>query len=382
MQPPVKERLGLVPAPYSTAEGRSDTGLMARSMMYLFAAGAAVTSVSLVLTPAGGAPPRIAATGACALALAVFVLLAYDRIPVWGFDALLGSGTVLVAWGVYASGDPTSPYAMFYFWIAIYAFYFLSRARASLQMAFIAAAYLGVLISHGQLRTTPVLHWALVTTILVVAGGFIGVQREHLERLIDRLTDAARTDSLTGLLNRRGFEELFATELERARRSDRPLSVIICDLDAFKSVNDRFGHAAGDLALEKLSAILRRTKRRVDTAARIGGEEFAVIAPDSDQHAAYILAERMRREVRERFADEPYALTLSVGLASYPRHGESSDALIEAADEALYAAKKLGRNRTVVFSAEINETLLASVPGPASRFGRGDSPSPLPLADD
>ena len=381
MHPPIKERLGLATAPYPTAEGRSDAGLMARSMMYLFAAGAAVTSASLVLAPAGGAPLRTAAMGASALVLALFVLLAYDRIPVWGFEAMLAAGTLLVASAVYGSGDPASPFATFYFWIAIYAFYFLSRARAVLQMALIGAAYLAVLFTHGELHATPILHWAVVTSVLVVAGAFIGVQRAHLERLIDRLSDAARTDSLTGLVNRRGFEELFATELERARRTGRPLSVIICDLDAFKSVNDRFGHAAGDHALEKLSTILQRTKRRIDTAARIGGEEFAVIAPDSDQHAAYILAERMRREVRERFATEPYALTLSIGLATYPRHGAWPDALIGAADEALYAAKKLGRNRTVVFSSEIAETLLGPAAPAGPRFER-ESSAPVALGDD
>ncbi len=376
MHPPIKERLGLTAAPYPTAEGRSDAGLMARSMMYLFAAGAAVTPVSLVLAPAGGGPLRSAAMGLSALTLALFVLIAYERIPVWGFEAMLAAGTLLVASGTYATGDPAGPYTMFYFWIAIYAFYFLSRARASFQMALIAVASLAALVIHGELAATPFLHWALVTGVLVIAGAFIGVQRSHLERLIDRLSDAARTDSLTGLVNRRGFEELFAIELERARRTGRPLSVIICDLDAFKAVNDRYGHAAGDHALEKLSVILQRTKRRVDTAARVGGEEFAIIAPDSDQHAAYILAERMRREVRERFATEPYALTLSIGLATYPRHGASSDALIGAADEALYAAKKLGRNRTVVFSSEIAETLLA----PAAAGPRFERPGRAPVA--
>src|SRR5207247_8076749 len=129
------------------------------------------------------------------------------------------------------------------------------------------------------------------------------------------------------------------TELERARRSGRPLSVIVGDLDGFKAINDRFGHAAGDHALEKLSQILQTVKRRIDTAARIGGEEFAVIAPESDHHAGYILAERMRREVRETFAHDPHQLTISLGVATFPRHGATAAALIAVGDEALYGAK-------------------------------------------
>jgi len=262
---------------------------------------------------------------------------------------------------------------MFYFWIAIYSFYFLNRARASIQMAFIGLAYAAVLLFNGDIGTTPVIHWAFVTCTLVVAGAFIGAQRGHVDRLIERLSSAARTDSLTGLLNRRGFEELFETELERARRSGRPLSVIVGDLDGFKAINDRFGHAAGDHVLEKLSQILQTVKRRIDTAARIGGEEFAVIAPESDHHAGYILAERMRREVRETFARDPHQLTISLGVATFPRHGATAEALIAGGDEALYAAKKLGRDRSVVYNPEISETLMAATGHPTPRSERHSS---------
>jgi two-component system, cell cycle response regulator len=379
MQPPIRERLGWHEASRTPAEGRADRAVMARSMMYLFAAGGAVTLISLVLATSSD-EPRLAITGAAAFGIAALVLVVYDRIPIWGFQALLVCGTVLVEWAIYASGDTTSPYAMFYFWIAIYSFYFLSRFRASLQMAFIGLAYLAVLLSNGDVQTAPVIHWAFVTCILVVAGAFIGVQREHVQRLIDKLSSAARTDSLTGLVNRRGFEELFETELERARRSGRPLSVIVGDLDGFKLINDRFGHAAGDRALEKLSTILQNAKRRVDTAARIGGEEFAVIAPDSDHHAAYILAERMRRDVRETFAHDALPLTISLGVATFPLHGATAEALIAGGDEALYAAKKLGRDRTVVYNPEIADTLMVAT-GQSTPRSERHSPTVLALAE-
>jgi diguanylate cyclase (GGDEF)-like protein/putative nucleotidyltransferase with HDIG domain len=359
MRPPIRERLGWGDQSHPAAEGRYDRAVMARSLMYLFGAGGTVAFVSLS-TAAASDDARLAISGACSFGIAVILLCAYRRVPLWGFQVFLACGTVLVEWTIYASGDATSPYATFYFWIAIYSFYFLTRWRAALQMAFIGVAYSAALLSGDGLSTAPVIHWVLVTCTLVVAGAFIGVQRAHVERLIDRLSSAARTDSLTGLVNRRGFEELFETELERARRSDRPLSVIVGDLDGFKAINDRFGHGAGDRALEKLSHILQSAKRRIDTAARIGGEEFAVIAPDSDHHAAYILAERMRRQVRETFAQGAFPVTISLGVATFPKHGVTAESLITGADEALYAAKKLGRDRTVVFNPEIAETLMVT----------------------
>jgi diguanylate cyclase (GGDEF)-like protein/putative nucleotidyltransferase with HDIG domain len=379
MQVTIRERLGLRRPAHSAADARTDRGVMARSLMYLFAAGGIVALVSLAVG-ATQDEARIAVTGAAAFAIAALLLVAYERVPVWGFQVLLGCGTVLVEWAIFASGDTTSPYAMFYVWIAIYSFYFLTRFRAWLQMAFIGLAYSAVLVSSGDIETTPVIHWAFVTSTLVVAGAFIGVQRGHVERLINRLSNAARTDSLTGLVNRRGFEELFEIELERARRSGRPLSVIVGDLDGFKAINDRFGHAAGDRALEKLSEILQGVKRRIDTAARVGGEEFAVIAPDSDHHAAYILAERMRREVRDTFTGDQLPLTISLGVATFPRHGSSAELLIGGADEALYAAKKLGRDRTVVYNPEIAETLMVATGNGTPRSER-HSATVLALAE-
>jgi diguanylate cyclase (GGDEF)-like protein len=372
MGPSIQERVGWLKPSHSAADARTDRAVMARSLMYLFAAGGAVTLVSLLIATAHD-ETRIAITGASAFAIAAILLAGYDRIPVWGFQLLLGAGTALVEWAIYASGDTTSPYAMFYFWIAIYSFYFLSRWRAALQMGFIGLAYSAGLLTGGDIGTAPVIHWAFVTSTLVVAGAFIGVQRSHVDRLIDRLSSAARTDSLTGLLNRRGFEELFETELERARRGDRALSVIVGDLDGFKAINDRFGHAAGDRALERLSQILQSVKRRIDTAARVGGEEFAVIAPDSDHHAAYILAERMRREVADTFTGEQLPLTISLGVATFPRHGATAESLIGGADEALYAAKKLGRDRTVVYNPEIAETLMVATGHSTPRTERHSS---------
>src|SRR5438874_1874575 len=145
--------------------------------------------------------------------------------------------------------------------------------------------------------------WLLLFGVVVVIALMLAVLRERVNRLIARLADAARTDPLTGLLNRRGFQELMEVETERALRSSRPLAILVGDLDHFKHLNDRFGHAAGDLALKRFGEIASSASRRIDAVARIGGEEFALLLPDTEQHAAYLLAERLRRAVKEPGVD-------------------------------------------------------------------------------
>jgi diguanylate cyclase (GGDEF)-like protein len=385
MVPPLRERLGLAAAPEqpaaAVAEARPDTGLMARSLMYLFAIGGAVTLLSLLVSGPQAEVPRIALTAGCAFGVALLLLISYDRTPGWAFDALLACGTVLIEWTVWASGDSTSSYAMLFFWNAIYAFYFLPQWRAGIQLGVIVLAYAAVLALNRDGSTTTVIHWAITNGALIVAGALIGIQRAHTRRVVRRLADDARRDTLTGLLNRRGFEELFENELERARRTDGQLSVIVADLDRFKWLNDQFGHPAGDAALQRVAQIFETAKRRIDTVARIGGEEFAVVVPSSDHHAAYILAERMRREVRETFAGEPHTLTVSLGIATFGPHGVSSEALILGADEALYAAKRLGRDRTVVYSEDISGTLLVVDGQPADGDAQLHRSTVLALAE-
>jgi diguanylate cyclase (GGDEF)-like protein len=369
MVPPLRERLGLSDAPdqspAAVAEARPDTGLMARSLMYLFAVGGAVTLLSLAFSGPEVEVARVSVTAVCAFGIALLLFVSYDRTPGWAFDALLAMGTVLIEWTVWASGDSTSSYAMLFFWNAIYAFYFLPQWRAVVQLGVIVAAYGAVLALARDATSTAVIHWAVTNGALIVAGALIGMQRAHTRRVVRRLADDARRDTLTGLLNRRGFEELFDTELERARRTNGQLAVIVADLDRFKGLNDRFGHPAGDAALARVGQILQTAKRRIDVAARIGGEEFAVILPSSDHHAAYILAERMRREVRQTFASDPSGLTVSLGVACFGIHGTSTDALVKNADQALYAAKRLGRDRSVVYSEDIAGALLAVEGQPA-----------------
>jgi diguanylate cyclase (GGDEF)-like protein len=162
----------------------------------------------------------------------------------------------------------------------------------------------------------------------------------------------ASTDTLTGLSNRRAFFTAFEQALALANRHARPLSILIADIDHFKAVNDTFGHQAGDTVLVHFSRLVAHTLRASDFAARIGGEEFAVLLPETDEDGAYRLADRMRIMVSENvcFHDQrPIHITVSVGLACYtgPEPGQKfgCDAFLRLADDALYRSKREGRNR-------------------------------------
>ncbi len=203
-----------------------------------------------------------------------------------------------------------------------------------------------------------------VPTVCALALAFVALRLHgRVRQLRDRISDATRSDPLTGLLNRRAFEELLELELERARRSGRPLSIIIGDLDGFAAVNEKLGHGAGDDALLVLAQDLAKWKRRVDQAARIGGEEFALLVPDTDERGAFILAERLRRAAHRSFSELAVPLTISFGVASQPEHGHDVAGLLRAADQAMMAAKELGRDRSVIYSAEVARMLLMDAGG-------------------
>jgi diguanylate cyclase (GGDEF)-like protein len=160
------------------------------------------------------------------------------------------------------------------------------------------------------------------------------------------------TDGLTGLFNHREFYQALRRELERARRYRHTLSLLIIDVDDFKQFNDRYGHPAGDSALRRVAELLKRCARTTDILSRYGGEEFAVILPESTPAGALMVAERMKTEVgghnfipNSRY---PVHLTVSIGIYSTEDGGVSEDQMVSLADEAAYLAKKSGKNRVVV----------------------------------
>ena len=171
--------------------------------------------------------------------------------------------------------------------------------------------------------------------------------RKNLEQ---RLTELSRRDPLTGAANRRFFLERAEEEFARARRYDKPLSLIMFDIDNFKQVNDRHGHATGDRILQNLNDTLSAELREMDLLGRLGGDEFAVLIPETNLQGAYDVAERLRRVIAEQHVSDgrkPVEYTLSLGVATVAPGDTSVELAVHRADLALYASKNDGRNRVM-----------------------------------
>lgn len=200
---------------------------------------------------------------------------------------------------------------------------------------------------------------------------------EQVQRQADELLRVSRTDALTELDNRRYLEERLEEAFEYARRLSEPFALVMCDLDKFKSVNDTYGHQAGDVVLQQFADVLRGQVREIDRIGRYGGEEFIILLPGTTLDAAAHFAERVRQAVEAHtftFPDGTLRRTLSAGVAAWPhpRLG-TSDALVKAADDAMYVAKETGRNRVIRFaSPEFNAHTHAGQDGEYSGvLGRG-----------
>jgi diguanylate cyclase (GGDEF)-like protein len=190
-------------------------------------------------------------------------------------------------------------------------------------------------------------------------------ERDNLERVVaertgalqelnSRLERLAVTDGLTGVYNHRRFQEALSTELLRCDRHQRPMGVLMVDVDFFKRVNDAMGHPAGDELLRRLAIALGQDLRQTDLIARYGGEEFAVILPETTKAEALQVGERMRASVETSVNTErvwPMKITVSIGVASFPEDGKTGEQLLVAADQAMYQAKRQGRNLVVGWKA-------------------------------
>jgi diguanylate cyclase (GGDEF)-like protein len=194
--------------------------------------------------------------------------------------------------------------------------------------------------------------WRQSQTLLAVSVATQGALAVASLRLRESLRDQSIRDPLTGLFNRRFMQESLDRELQRARRKERALAVIFIDIDHFKRFNDIFGHDAGDAVLRSFADLLRSFFRGDDVLCRYGGEEFALILPESDEQDAALRMNEFRQIVKgltvlhESRPLDP--ITVSVGIAAFPTHGSSIESLLRTADQALYVSKAEGRDRVSI----------------------------------
>jgi diguanylate cyclase (GGDEF)-like protein len=250
--------------------------------------------------------------------------------------------TVLVTLTAATSEVSATSEMMLFLLPAVFGACFLPMALSLCALGLCSAAY-GWLVSRQLSVENGLIWWSSATIVLASATTTVAVLRRELTATLRELGGLARCDPLTGLLNRRSFDELLVHELERCERSSQTCALLMCDLDHFKQINDTHGHTVGDAVLRRVSADLLAGVRAIDRVLRVGGEEIAVLLVDCPGELAAVVAERLRRSVAHSRTGQP-DVTISIGVAD-SAHAVSPDDLVGQADRALYTAKRSGRNR-------------------------------------
>jgi diguanylate cyclase (GGDEF)-like protein len=307
----------------------------------LFGAGAAtLAAVTLAPDPDPSDHPALLRCAALC-ALAALVLLLWRRAPGAALHAVPALGALAVS-VVMALAEPIGLVPAFYLWPMLVAAYFLSPREVAVNFAVAmgaCAATLAWFVDPG-LRLAVLVG---VAAIVGVAGAVVVALRGEVLALVERLRAQATLDALTGAANRWEFERRLLEELQRAERTGAACALLVFDIDHFKRINDSFGHAAGDETLRAVAREAAAVKRRTDFFARIGGEEFALVLPDTDAAGALVLAHALRDALAA--ADVAHPVTLSVGVTDRAISGTTATDMLEGADGALYAAKREGRDR-------------------------------------
>lgn len=268
------------------------------------------------------------------------------RLPRRTLGLLGPLGVALIAYALATSpgpGDGAVLYALPVFWTT----FFFGRRGAVAIIACVAVAHAIALFALPAVDAYPGRWVDVMVSVSGVAFVVVVLERRN-ELLLARLAGEARTDPLTGLLNRRGFDEHAERELAHAGREGRSIALVTFDIDHFKAINDRFGHVVGDRVLVHMARLLADESRRIDVAARLGGEEFAVLMPGSDQAGAVAFAERVRHALAATDHPDLPEVRVSAGITVTAK-ALGVETILERGDYALYAAKRGGRDRAVAF---------------------------------
>jgi len=326
-------------------EERSDA---TKRLMVTSAAGiyGGAAFVGLLEDALPGGPSFSLLPGLVALVFVVLLLSFGTRLPFPALAALGPIGVALIGYALATSEGPGDA-AVLYMWPVLWVAVFFGRTGSILVVAWIGVVH-GVTLASLPAGEGNLDRWLDVMVSVSVVCAVVHLLSESNRKLVAELAAEARVDQLTGVLNRRGFDERMGVELDRARRDGTSLGVASFDIDHFKRVNDEFGHEIGDRVLARLGEILRAETRATDVVARMGGEEFLVLLPGCPADETSVFAERIRARFAAADGLPPVTLSAGVSAAVAPENGAL---LVAESDVALYAAKRAGRDRTVVRSA-------------------------------
>jgi diguanylate cyclase (GGDEF)-like protein len=324
---------------------RTDKRLMAYTAAAMYGA-ASLDALLEGLLPAD--PPFALAPALAVLAIFTFLLSVGPRLPRAALALLGPLGVVLTAVAL-ATTPGAGDGAVLYTLPTLWTTFFFGRRGAVAIVACVAAAHVLVLISVPAASAFPARFVDVIAGVSIVAIVTLALARRN-ESLVAKLAAESRTDALTGLLNRRGFEERAALALAHTARAGGSLALVTFDLDYFKRVNDEWGHDVGDRVLARTGMVIASLARETDVAARMGGEEFTVLLPLADAHDAEAFSARVRAALVAPDPGGTPLVRISAGVAACERPFDVQ-ACQRRADSALYEAKRSGRDRTVAFDA-------------------------------
>jgi diguanylate cyclase (GGDEF)-like protein len=326
----------------SLEDMRSNRRVMAYTAAAMYGAAAVDGLIEGVLP---GDPSYSLLPVAVVLVVVVALVVAGPRLPRRALFLLGPLGVALVSYALSTSpgaGDGAVLYALPVLWTTV----FFSRRGAIAVVACVGVGQLITLLELPAASSFPG-RWVDVMASVCAISVVVLVLERRNELLLTRLRGEARTDLLTGLLNRRGFDERAAIELAHAKREHRSIAVATFDLDRFKHINDEWGHQTGDLVLAWIGALLADQCRDVDVAARFGGEEFVVLLPGIDCAGAAAFTERVRRALSADGTGELPTVRVSAGVHAAVAPADVQ-VMLQHADTALYEAKHAGRDRTAI----------------------------------
>ncbi|MBR7836535.1 GGDEF domain-containing protein [Actinospica durhamensis] len=291
------------------------------------------------------------ALSAAVAAFGFYLMRTTRRLPTWLANSLPSGAAIVICLPTSVDESPDELGPLLLTWPVTFAAAVLS-ARVAWTTAGVAAVVFAVLAGLGRGVDGLVLWVEASASLAVVCWMVVRVQSQAM-RLREALARLARTDALTGLVNRRGFDEALAREQARRRRGGEPSALLLVDIDHFKRVNDTWGHQAGDETLRLLGGLLDTSFRATDVVGRIGGEEFAVLLADCDPDEAAERAQALCDLVRTQAGTWEHPITVSVGVAATPEPAPTPEELMASADAALYAAKAAGRDRVWIEPATV-----------------------------